>query len=68
MVILGVLDGRYVNASGDSMNGVLTLLNNGLRLLDTNASHTLTVMPGSDLSSHRILTITKVWTILTLTI
>lgn len=36
----------------------LTLGNQGLHLLDTNASHDLIVKPGSDLSADRILTIT----------
>lgn len=35
-----------------------TLLNAGLHLLDTNASHDLILAPGSDLTADRILTIT----------
>ena len=38
--------------------GTATLNNTGLKLLDTNASHTLGVVPGSDLSANRTLTIT----------
>lgn len=37
---------------------VLTLTNEGLHILDTNASHDLIIKPGSDLSADRILTIT----------
>jgi hypothetical protein len=35
-----------------------TLLNTGLHLLDTNASHDLIIAPGSDLTADRILTLT----------
>lgn len=38
--------------------GTLSLPNAGLRLADTNASHFLIVVPGSDLTANRILTIT----------
>lgn len=38
--------------------GTATLNNTGLRLLDTNASHGLTIAPGSDLTADRTLTIT----------
>lgn len=38
--------------------GTLTLINTGLHLLDTNASHDLIVKPGSDLTADRTLTIT----------
>lgn len=38
-------------------NGI-TVPNNGLHVLDTNASHDLIITPGSDLSADRILTIT----------
>jgi len=37
---------------------VTTIPNEGLHILDTNASHDLIVKPGSDLSADRILTIT----------
>lgn len=36
----------------------LTLGNSGLKLLDTNASHSLVIKPGSDLTAERILTLT----------
>lgn len=38
--------------------GTATLSNTGLKLRDTNASHTLTVAPGSDLTLDRTLTVT----------
>jgi hypothetical protein len=38
--------------------GTATLSNTGLKLRDTNASHTLTVAPGSDLTVDRTLTVT----------
>lgn len=38
---------------------VLTVPNEGLHLLDTNASHDLIIKPGSDLTADRILTITS---------
>ena len=41
-----------------SLSHVLTLINTGLHLLDTNASHDLIVKPGSDLSADRTLTLT----------
>lgn len=37
---------------------IITLANEGLKLLDTNASHSLVIKPGSDLTAERILTIT----------
>jgi len=40
----------------DSMT--LTFANNGLHILDTNASHDLVIAPGSDLTADRVLTIT----------
>lgn len=38
-------------------DGILTLPNTGLHLLDTNASHDLIIKPGSDLTADRTLTI-----------
>ncbi len=38
--------------------GILTLINSGLHVFDTNASHDLIITPGSDLTADRILTIT----------
>lgn len=37
---------------------IANLNNNGLRVLDTNASHYLIISPGSDLSANRTLTVT----------
>jgi hypothetical protein len=53
----GVLDSRYINTAGDSLTGVLTFPNEGLRIFDTNASHGLIIKPGSNLSADRILSI-----------
>lgn len=36
----------------------IKLLNTGLRILDTNASHVLTIAPGSDLTADKTLTLT----------
>ena len=38
--------------------GIVTIINSGLHILDTNASHDLIIKPGSDLTADRILTIT----------
>jgi hypothetical protein len=38
--------------------GILTLINTGLHVFDTNASHDLIITPGSDLTADRILTLT----------
>lgn len=40
------------------VDGILTLINSGLHVLDTNASHDLIITPGSDLGADRILTLT----------
>ena len=44
----------------DNVTGIVTVTipNEGLHLLDTNASHDLVVKPGSDLTADRILTVT----------
>lgn len=59
---LGLVSGGsgdiWVKKSGDTMTGKLTLVNTGLQLLDTNASHYLVIAPGSDLSANRTLTLT----------
>ncbi len=39
------------------VNGILTLINAGLHLLDTDASHDLVIKPGSDLTADRILSL-----------
>lgn len=39
-------------------NSFTTITNTGLNVLDTNASHTLGIVPGSDLTANRTLTIT----------
>jgi len=56
----GVQDSNVVISDADDVTGMntLTLTNEGLHLLDTNASHDLIIKPGSDLSADRILTIT----------
>ena len=58
--------GKLIQGSGvvvddsDNVTGLLslTLPNTGLRLLDTNASHSLIFAPGSDLTANRTLTVT----------
>lgn len=45
----------FVDASASPTT--VTLANNGLRVLDTNASHYLQITPGSDLSANRIFTL-----------
>lgn len=50
-------DARYIQSAksgGDA--GIFT--NTGLKILDTNASHSLIVSPGSDLTANRTLTVT----------
>ena len=39
-------------------NSSITALNTGLSILDTNASHTLGIVPGTNLTANRVLTIT----------
>jgi hypothetical protein len=63
--LLGAADNTYdIGASGASRPRSLYvgtsafLPNTGLKLADTNASHFLTIAPGSDLSADRTLTIT----------
>jgi hypothetical protein len=43
---------------GDTLTTGLTFPNTGLKIKDTNASHTLTITPGSDLTANKTLTIT----------
>ena len=50
--------GQDYSTDGTVQFGTLTLNNQGLHLLDTNASHDLIIAPGSDLTADRILTIT----------
>lgn len=48
-----------VNKTGDTMTGALTVLNSsGLKILDTDASHTLGLIAGSNLTANRTLTVT----------
>jgi len=51
-------DNLGLGATDDVVFSSLTLDNDGLHLLDTNASHDLVIKPGSDLTADRILTIT----------
>ena len=47
------------HSAGDlAFSGIVTLPNTGLHLLDTNASHDLIVVPGSNLTADRTLTVT----------
>jgi hypothetical protein len=53
--------GNYTitHSAGDlAFSGIVTLVNTGLHLLDTNASHDLIITPGSDLTADRTLAIT----------
>lgn len=43
---------------GSTLGTGLTFPNAGLKVLDTNASHTLAIAPGSDLTANRTLTVT----------
>lgn len=45
-------------SDGDTLTTGLTFPNTGLHILDTNASHDLVLVPGSDLTADRNLTIT----------
>ena len=56
----GVTDPVITASSGDLAvsTGTFTLLNTGLHLLDTDASHDLIIKPGSNLLADRTLTIT----------
>lgn len=47
-----------IDTDADVVFDTCTLDNNGLHLLDTNASHDLIVTPGSDLTADRVLTLT----------
>lgn len=44
-------------ANSSNTPTTVTLANNGLRVLDTNASHYLQITPGSDLTANRIFTL-----------
>lgn len=56
----GVTDPVITASSGDLAvsTGTFTLLNTGLHLLDTNATHDLIIKPGSDLTADKTLTLT----------
>jgi len=45
-------------AIGETTPNSIKLSNSGLKVLDTNASHVVTIKPGSDITADRILTIT----------
>lgn len=49
---------QAVKAASSVIFADLTLNNDGLHVLDTNASHDLVITPGSDLTADRILTLT----------
>lgn len=49
--------GNLASLSGGTFTGAVTLPNTGLKVLDTNASHTLGIVPGSDLTANRTLTL-----------
>lgn len=51
-------DGSVAVLTIDTTNNLAVFLNAGLAILDTNASHSLIVKPGSDLSANRTLTLT----------
>lgn len=54
-------NGNYTitHSAGDlAFSGIVTLPNNGLHILDTNASHDLIIAVGSNLTADRIFTIT----------
>jgi hypothetical protein len=43
---------------GDTLTTGLTFPNGGLKILDTNASHSLAIVPGSNITANRTLTVT----------
>ncbi len=47
----------FIKLSGGAFTGVVTFLNTGLKILDTDASHVLVIVPGSNLTAERNLTI-----------
>ena len=56
---LGLVIGTNVAAAGANTDITSVQLNNtGLRVRDTNASHNLSIVPGSDLAANRTLTLT----------
>lgn len=64
-LLTGVQSGANKNATPELIStyvaanlNTLTFLNAGLKILDTNASHTLTISPGSDLTANRVFTLT----------
>lgn len=50
--------GRDIDTENQTVGVTITVPNEGLHVLDTNASHDLVIKPGSDLSADRILTLT----------
>lgn len=51
-------DGQTITTASIPFAAGVTINNTGLKILDTNASHTLALVPGSDLSANRTLTLT----------
>lgn len=56
--VMRVGTGLSVTSGTVSVSDTLTFSNTGLKIQDTNASHALTVAPGSDLTANRTLTVT----------
>jgi hypothetical protein len=56
--VMQVGTGLTVSSGTVSVSPTLTFSNTGLKVQDTNASHALTVAPGSNLSANRTLTVT----------
>jgi len=60
-VVINFNNANYTitHTAGDlAFSGIVTLPNNGLHILDTNASHDLIIAVGSNLTADRIFTIT----------
>lgn len=55
---LGTMATQAASSVAITGGTIVGLSNTGLSILDTNASHTLTIKPGSDLSANRTLTFT----------
>lgn len=49
--------GLQTDAEGLSFTGTITFNNTGLKIKDTDASHVLTIKPGSDLTGNKTLTV-----------
>lgn len=58
-VAIVVLDDQFINPAGGTMTGSLVVPNaSGLKIKDTDASHTLGIVGGSNLTADRTLTVT----------